>query len=76
MTLLLTVRLPLIRCFSALQATIPRHIEYTNLISLPTCPKDMPVIWSRAGYMDNAADDGRDWLTKAGNIIDVWQGQQ
>jgi maleamate amidohydrolase len=38
--------------------TDPRQIEYANIISRLARAKDMPVIWSRVGYMDNAADAG------------------
>jgi maleamate amidohydrolase len=35
-----------------------RQIEYVNTICLLARAKGMPVIWSRVGYMDNAADAG------------------
>ena len=44
--------------FATAYETDPRQIEYANLISRLARTKDMPVIWSRVGYMDNAADAG------------------
>jgi maleamate amidohydrolase len=36
----------------------PKQIEYANIISRMAREKDMPVIWSRVGYMDDASDAG------------------
>lgn len=36
----------------------PKQIEYANEISRLARSKNMPVIWSRVGYMDSAADAG------------------
>ena len=38
--------------------TDPRQIEFVNQISGLARNRDMPVIWSRVAYMDNAADAG------------------
>ena len=38
--------------------TDPRQIEFVNQISSLARDRDMPVIWSRVAYMDNAADAG------------------
>jgi maleamate amidohydrolase len=44
--------------FKTAYETDPRQIEYTNHISALARARGMPVIWSRVGYMDNAADAG------------------
>lgn len=44
--------------FATAYETDPRQIEYANLISALARAKSMPVIWSRVGYMDSAADAG------------------
>lgn len=38
--------------------TDPRQIEYANRISGFARGRDMPVVWSRVAYMDNASDAG------------------
>jgi maleamate amidohydrolase len=52
-----------IAAFKTAYETDPRQIEFTNLISKLARSKGMPVIWSRVGYMDNAADAGA-WGTR------------
>jgi maleamate amidohydrolase len=47
-----------ITAFKTAYETDPRQIEYVNMISRLAREKSMPVIWSRVGYMDNAADAG------------------
>jgi maleamate amidohydrolase len=47
-----------ITAFKTAYETDPRQIEYVNMISHLAREKSMPVIWSRVGYMDNAADAG------------------
>ena len=44
--------------FSTAYETDPRQIEYTNRISALARAADMPVIWSRVGYKDDAGDAG------------------
>ena len=44
--------------FKTAYETDPRQIEHINLISRLARAKQMPVIWSRVGYTDNAADAG------------------
>ena len=44
--------------FATAYETDPHQIGYANLISRLARAKDMPVVWSRVGYMDNAADAG------------------
>jgi maleamate amidohydrolase len=44
--------------FATAYETDPRQIEYANMISRLARAKGMPVIWSRVGYMENAADAG------------------
>ncbi len=44
--------------FKTAYETDPRQIEHINLISRLARAKQMPVIWSRVGYADNAADAG------------------
>ncbi len=44
--------------FSTSYQTDPRQIEYANALSIAARDKDMPVIWSRVGYHDNASDCG------------------
>lgn len=44
--------------FKTAYETDPRQIEYVNRISALARAKEMPVIWSRVAYMDNAADAG------------------
>jgi maleamate amidohydrolase len=52
-----------IAAFKTAYETDPRQIEFTNLISKLARSKGMLVIWSRVGYMDNAADAGA-WGTR------------
>lgn len=44
--------------FPTAYETNPKQIEYSNAISRLARSINMPVIWSRVGYMDNAADAG------------------
>lgn len=44
--------------FKTAYETHPRQIEYTNHISALARGKGLPVIWTRVGYMENAADAG------------------
>ncbi len=44
--------------FKTSYETDPRQIEYTNTISRLAREKDMPVIWSRVAYKDDAGDAG------------------
>lgn len=44
--------------FKTSYETDPRQIEYTNKISRLAREKDMPVIWSRVAYKDDAGDAG------------------
>ncbi|APG63448.1 isochorismatase [Sphingorhabdus lutea] len=44
--------------FATAYETDPRQIEYANKISQLARQKNMPVIWSRVGFMDNAGDAG------------------
>ncbi|RYY27066.1 MAG: isochorismatase family protein [Sphingomonadales bacterium] len=44
--------------FKTAYQTDPRQIEYTNTISRLAREKQMPVIWSRVGYKDDAGDAG------------------
>jgi maleamate amidohydrolase len=53
-----------ITAFKTAYETDPRQIEYVNMISRLAREKSMPVIWSRVGYMDNAADAGV-WGTRS-----------
>lgn len=47
-----------IAAFRTAYETDPRQIEHVNTISRLARAKGMPVIWSRVGYRDNAADAG------------------
>ena len=47
-----------IHTFKTAYETDPRQIEYANLISNLARARNMPVVWSRVGYMENAADAG------------------
>ena len=47
-----------IEAFRTAYETDPRQIEHVNTISRLARAKGMPVIWSRVGYRDNAADAG------------------
>jgi nicotinamidase-related amidase len=44
--------------FKTAYETDPRQIEYINAISQLARSRGMPVIWSRVGYKDDAADAG------------------
>ena len=44
--------------FATAYETDPKQIEYANTLSRLARARDMPVIWSRVGFMDNAADAG------------------
>ena len=44
--------------FKTAYETDPRQIEYINRISALARAKDMPVVWSRVAYADNAHDAG------------------
>ena len=44
--------------FKTAYETDPKQIEYINQISAGARAKDMPVIWSRVAYKDDAADAG------------------
>jgi maleamate amidohydrolase len=44
--------------FKTAYETAPRQIEHINTISRLAREKDMPVIWSRVAYKDDAADAG------------------
>jgi nicotinamidase-related amidase len=44
--------------FKTAYETDPRQIEHVNSISRLAREKQMPVIWTHVGYMDNAADAG------------------
>ena len=44
--------------FATAYETDPRQIEHANHLSRLARSKGMPVIWSRVGYMDSAADAG------------------
>ncbi|MDT7935077.1 MAG: isochorismatase family protein [Sphingomonadaceae bacterium] len=44
--------------FATAYETDPRQIEHVNRISALARAKGMPVVWTRVGYMDNAADAG------------------
>ncbi len=44
--------------FKTAYETDPRQIEYTNIISRLAREKEMPVVWSRVGYKDDAGDAG------------------
>ena len=49
--------------FKTAYETDPRQIEYINTISALARAKGMPVIWSRVGYKEDAADAGA-WGTR------------
>mgnify|MGYP000391708276 FL=1 len=44
--------------FKTAYETDPKQIEYINTISRMAREKDMPVIWSRVAFMNNAGDAG------------------
>ncbi len=44
--------------FKTAYETDPRQIEYANTISRLARARDMPVVWSRVGYREDAADAG------------------
>jgi maleamate amidohydrolase len=44
--------------FKTAYETDPRQIEYANTISRLARERDMPVVWSRVAYRDDAADAG------------------
>lgn len=44
--------------FKTAYQTDPRQIEYANTISRLARERDMPVVWSRVAYRDDAADAG------------------
>jgi maleamate amidohydrolase len=44
--------------FATAYETDPRQIDYTNQISALARARNMPVVWSRVGYANNAADAG------------------
>jgi maleamate amidohydrolase len=44
--------------FATAYETDPRQIEHTNTISKLARARQMPVIWTRVGFMDSAADAG------------------
>ena len=44
--------------FKMAYQTDPRQIEYANTISRLARERDMPVVWSRVAYRDDAADAG------------------
>ena len=44
--------------FKTAYQTDPRQIEYANTISKLARERDMPVVWSRVAYRDDAADAG------------------
>lgn len=47
-----------INLFKTAYETDPRQIEYANTISRLARERDMPVVWSRVAYRDDAADAG------------------
>lgn len=47
-----------IQKFKTAYETDPRQIEYANTISRLARERDMPVVWSRVAYRDDAADAG------------------
>lgn len=47
-----------IHSFKTAYEADPRQIEFANTISRLARAKDMPVIWSRVGYLDDASDAG------------------
>lgn len=47
-----------IDAFKTAYETDPRQIEYANMISRLARARDMPVVWSRVGYREDAADAG------------------
>lgn len=44
--------------FKTAYQTDPRQIEYANTLSRLARERDMPVVWSRVAYRDDAADAG------------------
>jgi maleamate amidohydrolase len=49
--------------FKTAYETDPRQIEYANTLSRLARERDMPVVWSRVAYRDDAADAGA-WGTR------------
>ena len=47
-----------IQKFKTAYETDPRQIEYANTLSRLARERDMPVVWSRVAYRDDAADAG------------------
>jgi len=47
-----------INMFKTAYETDPRQIEYANTISRLARERDMPVVWSRVAYREDAADAG------------------
>lgn len=47
-----------IDAFKTAYETDPRQIEYVNTISRLARARDMPAVWSRVGYREDAADAG------------------
>lgn len=47
-----------INTFKTAYETDPRQIEYANTLSRLARERDMPVVWSRVAYRDDAADAG------------------
>lgn len=47
-----------IATFKTSYETDPRQIEYANTLSRLARERDMPVVWSRVAYRDDAADAG------------------
>ena len=56
-----------IAAFRTAYETDPRQIEHVNTISRLARAKGVPIIWSRVGYMDNAADAGV-WGTRTDTL--------
>lgn len=50
--------------FKTAYETDPHQIEYINTISRMARERDMPVVWSRVGYKDDAGDAGI-WGTRS-----------
>jgi maleamate amidohydrolase len=50
--------------FATAYETDPRQIDYANTLSALARRRGMPVIWTRVGYADNAADAGV-WGTRS-----------
>ncbi len=49
--------------FATAYETDPRQIDYANMLSRLARAKDMPVVWTRVAFMDNA-DDAGVWGTR------------